>query len=196
MRGIYRICPVWKKKKIPPFFRWSVPGFGLTASWQELYIWRRAWRETQPEWEQREERGRHLEGSDDTLSHCLFCGGAPAPSCGHYWNFRGGNQFFPHYIWKWNNKPKSSKEPERPPEGYLRAMDFHRKAGRLPDILMSKASGIRFALRVPIICSFIYQIFIELCARDCAGQEKSRHRILAVKKKTCGKNIIAVWQVL
>lgn len=79
-----------------------------------------------------------------------------------------GTRSFPTTIEKWNNKPKSFKEPERPPEGYLPVMVFHLKTGGIPDIFMRKASGIMFALQVPIICSFIHQIFTELCARDCA----------------------------
>lgn len=93
-----------------------------------------------------------------------------------------GTSSLPTATEKRNHQAKSSKEPERPPEGYLAAMVFHLKAGGIPDILMRKASGIMFALQVPTICSFIHQIFTDHCAGDSAKQEKSEHRVLVVKK--------------
>lgn len=174
----------WKTKKIPTFSGGQYP----VSTWQLLGKYSMDEGGPEGKHSQSGSRRRRWGGTwrDLRNPHCLCF---VVQHQRHHVVIAGtleeGTRSFPTTIEKWNNKPKSSKEPERPPEGYLPVMVFHLKAGGIPDILMRKASGIMFALQVPIIPLFIK--YSPNSVPETVLHRRKAGIVFQWRRKTCGK---------
>lgn len=155
-------------------FRWAVPSSGLTASWQVLYVSSLTGWEGGPEG--KNSQSRRKERREGGTRRGLGKPRCPAASVfmvqrqRHHVVISGTSEkelsYFLAVFEERNNKPKSSKRPEKPLRRISPYNCISSKAVGNPDISISNTSGIVFAIQVPIICSFVHQIFIEYSVPD------------------------------